>query len=190
MGRADNQLVATRHSSKFKGCNTMTICGCRTHAPLLIMAIQITHKQERDTHILSLHCSLDIRLLIKWCVTISIALVLLYPYWYSSWFLSKKVYNPILSIKLYPEWPHRQCVGLAFWSRTFAADLVQQVLWFSARIAVCNTRSSGGTALCRVGGATSQLDQPSLTPLSVAVVGWLQLGAPHRATSVITASSW
>ena len=31
--------------------------------------------------------------------------------------------------------------------------------------------SSGGTALCRVGGATSQLDLPSLTPLSVAGCG-------------------
>ena len=53
-----------------------------------------------------------------------------------------------------------------------------------ARIAVCNTWSSGGTALCRVGGATSQWDLPSLTPLSVAGCGWLQLGAPHWATSV------
>ena len=91
---------------------------------------------------------------------------------------------------LYPEWPHRQCVGLAFWSGTFATDSVQQILWFAARIAVCNTWGSGGTALCRVGGATSQLDLPSaLTPFSVAGCGWLQLGAPHWATSVITASS-
>ena len=29
----------------------------------------------------------------------------------------------------------------------------------------------GGTALCRVGGATSQLNLPSLTPLSVAGCG-------------------
>ena len=36
----------------------------------------------------------------------------------------------------------------------------------------------------RVGGATSQLDQPSLTPLSVAGCGWLQLGVPYWATSV------
>ena len=34
------------------------------------------------------------------------------------------------------------------------------------------------------GGATSQLDLPSLTPLSVAGCGRLQLGAPHWATSV------
>ena len=36
----------------------------------------------------------------------------------------------------------------------------------------------------RVGGATSQLDLPSLTPLSVAGRGRLQLGVPHWATSV------
>ena len=40
-----------------------------------------------------------------------------------------------------------------------------------ARIAVCNTWRSGGTALCRVGGPTSELDLPSLTPLSVAGCG-------------------
>ena len=85
-----------------------------------------------------------------------------------------------------PEWPHRQCVGLA--SRRShdrgwlsAASLV---ICSPAGIAVCNTWSSGGTVLCRVGGATSQLDLPSLTPLSVAGCGWLQLGSPHWATSV------
>ena len=36
----------------------------------------------------------------------------------------------------------------------------------------------------RVGGATSQLDLPSLTPLSVASCGRLQLGIPHWAASV------
>ena len=41
----------------------------------------------------------------------------------------------------------------------------------------------------RVGGATSQLYLPSLTPLSVAACGRLQLVVPHWATSVITASS-
>ena len=40
-----------------------------------------------------------------------------------------------------------------------------------------------------VGSATSQLDLPSLTPLSGADCGRLQLGVPHWATSVITASS-
>ena len=41
----------------------------------------------------------------------------------------------------------------------------------------------------KVYGASSQLDLPSLTPLSVAGCGRLQLGIPHWATSVITASS-
>ena len=35
-----------------------------------------------------------------------------------------------------------------------------------------------------VGGATSQLDLPSLKPLSVAAFGRLQLGVPHWAASV------
>ena len=68
--------------------------------------------------------------------------------------------------------------------RTFASQSVQKVLWFAARIELCNTWSSGGTALCRVEGATSQLDLPSLTPLSVAGCGRLQLGVFHYATSV------
>ena len=41
----------------------------------------------------------------------------------------------------------------------------------------------------RVGGATSQLDVPSLTPLSLAGCGRLQLGVPHWAASVDAASS-
>ena len=37
----------TRHSCEVKGCcNTMMICGCWAK-PLLMIAIQITHKQER-----------------------------------------------------------------------------------------------------------------------------------------------
>ena len=49
-------------------------------------------------------------------------------------------------------------------------------------------RRSGATAH-EGGGATSQLDLPSLTPLFVAGCGQLQLGVSHWATSVITASS-
>ena len=45
------------------------------------------------------------------------------------------------------------------------------------------TRRSEGTAH-EGGGATSQLDLPSLTPLSAAGCGRLQLGVPHLATSV------
>ena len=41
----------------------------------------------------------------------------------------------------------------------------------------------------RVGGAACQLDLSSLTSLSVAGSGRLQLGGPDLATSVITASS-
>ena len=36
----------------------------------------------------------------------------------------------------------------------------------------------------RVGGATSQLDLQSLTPLSITGCGRLQLGVPYWATSV------
>ena len=50
MGWADNQLIATGHCCEVKGRNTMTIRGRRTQ-PLLMMAIQITHKQERGTDI-------------------------------------------------------------------------------------------------------------------------------------------
>ena len=50
-------------------------------------------------------------------------------------------------------------------------------------------RDAQGVLPMRVGGASSQLDLPSLTPLSVAGGGRLQLGVPHWATSVITASS-
>ena len=42
----------------------------------------------------------------------------------------------------------------------------------------------GGTTLCRVEVMASQLDLPSLKPLSVAGCGRMQLGAPHWATFV------
>ena len=48
---------------------------------------------------------------------------------------------------------------------------------------------AGGILECNLALATLQLDLPSLTPLSVAGCGRLQLGVPHSATSVITASS-
>ena len=40
-------------SYEVKGCNIMMMCGCRTQ-PLLMMAIDIAHKQESGTHILML----------------------------------------------------------------------------------------------------------------------------------------
>ena len=69
---------------------------------------------------------------------------------------------------LYPEWPHRQCVGLAFRRLHVRGSLS------AASLVICSPHCTvqyvelRGTALCRVGGATSQLDLPSLTPLSVA----------------------
>ena len=79
----------------------------------------------------------------------------------------------IASNASYPEWPYRQCVGLAFRRSHDRGSLsaVSFVICSPACIAVCNTWSSGGTALCRVGGATSQLDLPSLMALSIAGCG-------------------
>ena len=48
MGWADNQLIATGDSCEAKGCSSMTVRGRKTQ-PLLLMAIQITHKQERGS---------------------------------------------------------------------------------------------------------------------------------------------
>ena len=56
--------------------------------------------------------------------------------------------------------------------------------------AICRQRlhsailGAQGVLPMRVRGATSQLDLPPLTPLSVAGCGRLQLGVPHWATSV------
>ena len=90
---------------------------------------------------------------------------------------------------LYPVGPHRQCIGLAFRRSHVRGSLSAASLVICSRIALCNAWSSGGTALCRVGGATSQLDLPSLTPLSVVGCGRLQRGAPQWATSVAHFSS-
>ena len=45
-------------------------------------------------------------------------------------------------------------------------------------------RGAQGVLPMRMGGATSQLDLPSLTPLCVAGSGSLQLGVPQWAASV------
>ena len=45
-------------------------------------------------------------------------------------------------------------------------------------------RGAQGVLPMRVGGVTSRLDLPSLTPLSVAGCGLLQLGVPQWAISV------
>ena len=51
-------------------------------------------------------------------------------------------------------------------------------------------RGAHGVLPMRVGGATSQLDLPSLTPLSVTGCGRLQLEVSDWATSVITARGY
>ena len=85
---------------------------------------------------------------------------------------------------IYPEWPHRQCVGLAYpWTRVRAPVA-------AASLTICRPcshraiRGAQGVLPMRMGGATGQLDLPSLTPLSIAGCGRLQLEVPHWATSV------
>ena len=59
-----------------------------------------------------------------------------------------------------PEWQHRQCVGLVF-RRSHARGSLSAaslVICSPARIAVCNTWSSGGTALCMVGGCNQSIE--------------------------------
>ena len=89
-------------------------------------------------------------------------------------------------------WVAAQCCVLAWHSRgrVFEPRLLQQVLRFVPRIYTVEyveltgyCKDGFGTAH-EGGGATSQLDLPFLTPLSVAGCGRLQLGVPHWATSV------
>ena len=101
-------------------------------------------------------------------------------YW-SCWWIQgiwdlSKVYPYTLGIPIYPEWPHRQggclaCCGCTFESRWGCTDLYY-------------ARGAQRELSMRVGGVTSQLDLPSLTSLSVAGCGWLQLGVSHWAASV------
>ena len=77
---------------------------------------------------------------------------------------------------LYPEWPHRQGSFLARCGCTFESSWGCTDLYYA--------RGAQGVLPMRVGGATSQLDLSSLTTLSVAGCGWLQLGVPHWAASV------
>ena len=57
------------------------------------------------------------------------------------------------------------------------------------RFILCMHEAQGVLSM-RVGGATSQLDLPSLAPLSVAGCGRLQLGVPHCCTSVDYCKCW
>ena len=60
---------------------------------------------------------------------------------------------------------------------------IESLLWLSCTD-LHFARGAQGVLPMRVGSATSQFDLPSLTPLSVAGCGRLQLGVPHWATSV------
>ena len=87
------------------------------------------------------------------------------------------------------EWPHTlngcigkvvgclTCCGCTFESRWGCTDLYY-------------ARGAQEVLHMRVGGATSQLDLTSLTPLSVAGCGWLQLWVPHWAASVHYCKYW
>ena len=76
------------------------------------------------------------------------------------------------------------CLRLSFPEFPSHAEVERSILcWAELHRFILCTRRSGGTA--HEGGfATSQLVQSSLTPLSVAGCGWLQLRVPHWATSV------
>ena len=63
---------------------------------------------------------------------------------------------------------------------------IESRLWLSCTY-LYYARGTLGVLPMRVGGATSQLDLPSLTQLPVAGCGRLQLGVPNWATSVIIA---
>ena len=100
--------------------------------------------------------------------------------------------NPILNrifstktqIILYPECPQRQCVVLAQpWTRVLAQVAAASLAICSPRLYRAILRDQEGTAH-DCGSATSQLDLPSLTSLSVAGCGPRQLGVPHLAASV------
>ena len=73
----------------------------------------------------------------------------------------------------YPGWPHRQFVGLAYpWTcvRAPIASTILTICRPSLHLAIPGAQ---GVLPTRVGDATSQLDLPSLTPLSVAGCGRL-----------------
>ena len=97
--------------------------------------------------------------------------------------LTQELLSPRFYIT-YPEWPHRQCVGLAYpWKRVLAPVA-------AASFAICSPhlhreiRGAHGVLALRVGVRQVNWTKPSLTPLSVAGCGRLQLGVLHWATSI------
>ena len=78
-----------------------------------------------------------------------------------------------------------QAVSTLVWhthGHLFVPWLLQQVFRFVGRVYTA-IRGPQGVLPMRVGSVASQLDLPSLTPLSIAGCGRLQLGIPHWATS-------
>ena len=95
----------------------------------------------------------------------------------------KKTFVPEKHLLTYPQWPHMQGGCLACMLKVARLQDPIQAVAELHRFILC-TRRSGGTAQEGVGCVTSQLDLSSLTPLSVAGYGRLQLEVPHWATSV------
>ena len=92
-------------------------------------------------------------------------------------------------IKLYYEWYNENnlsCITLSVSIGKVIARMLKLQGRLPAEAALIYTMHEGaqGSLPMRVGGATSQLDLPSLTPLSVAGCGWLQLGVSNWAASV------
>ena len=107
-----------------------------------------------------------------------VAYSMLLQFFSHSYYLVSHGFYSVTWVLLYPEWPHRQGCCLACW----ICKIDFRLSWdctdlYYARVAQV-------VLSMRVGGATSQLDLPSLTPLSVAGCGRLQLEVPHWATSV------
>ena len=78
---------------------------------------------------------------------------------------------------LYPEWPH---IGKVVASHAEGCRVDSG--WGCTDL--YHARGAQEVLPMRAGGATSQLDLPPLTPISVAGWGLLQLGVPHWATSI------
>ena len=95
---------------------------------------------------------------------------------YIFYFIFCSLYLVLFSIVLYHEWPHRQGGCLACCGCTFESRWGCTFLYYA--------RGAQGVLPMRLGGATSELDLPPMTPLSVAGCGWLQLGVPYWAAAV------
>ena len=95
--------------------------------------------------------------------------------------MDKESFNYMNKNKAYTEWPHRQCVGLAFRRSPISCSLAAESLASICTVQQVNLR---GTALYIGGGIGNSMDLPSLTPLSIAGCGRLHLDAPHWSTSV------